>query len=556
MRKTMFVTRPTRDALTVHGKLIEAIQELEGEAWIGNRDAHRELERILVAKKIKAPGISNDGSGGRTWAALARTFGYWYIDSKGEIAITPVAKAIVAGEQEHLHVQKQILNYQIPNGYVLTSGFNPKYAAGYRIFPFRFMLRLLTRPELNNYLHRNEVSVFFLPAKTDSELDRVALDILSYRKAKEVDGLEVNQRVELLNELAETIDHRSRADSSGVNFLAYLTDSALTHMIIMESVNYSWFARSDGSITLRSEYVRDAVELLGDFEKRYPFSSRFKIGEESFARHYGLDLSRAKYTFRHGQGVVTRKEKQDAMLRQTAQYILSKSPLIDNESLVKEVKARFPLDDSEIIHSLREMELLRREEAEQLSSQFIDAYLEAALNSDLWSVFEKQTIRLARTFLPEAFRPEKLNTDGDQANIEIGVRLQAHNADFGGILDCKTGPKFQLGTRERDLMATSYIPMYKNLQCPSDPVIPLRFFGYIIGKDFGGQRNLGAIRQKAMLYLGSDQPIDGFVINAQSLLYLADLVLERLIYPEDLLRVFTSNISFLDPLDIPRFLQR
>lgn len=556
MRKTMFITRPTRDALTSHRKLIEAMQELEGVTWIGNRSAHQELERLLVDKQIKAPGISNDGSGGRTWAALARTFGYWYLDSKGEIIITPVAKAIMAGNQEHLHVQKQILNYQIPNGYVLTSGFNPKYAEGYHIFPFRFMLRLLTKPELDYCLHRDEISVFFLPAKTDSELEHVASEIVFYRELKKQDGLELNQRVELLNELAETNDHRHRTDSSGVNFLAYLTDSALTHMIIMESVNYYWFKRSDGLISLKPEFVQDAVKLLAEFNTKYPFSSRFKISEESFARHYGLDLSRAKNTFRHGQGVTTRKKKQDSMLRETAEDILRIKPLIDNETLVKEVKTRFPLDESEIIQSLRQMDLLYHEEAEQLSSQFIDSYLEAANNSNLWSDFEKQSIRLLNAFLPEAFRPEKPSMDADKANIEIGVRLHVHGTDFGGILDCKSGQKFQLGTRERDLMATSYIPMYKELQCPSGPTISLRFFGYIIGRDFGGKSNFNMIREKATMYLNADELVDGFVINAQSLLYLADLYLEKLIQAEDLLTVFTANSVFLDPLEIQRFLQK
>lgn len=556
MRKTMFITRPTRDAFTSHGKLIEAMQELEGTKWTGNRQAHQMLEQILVEKKIKAPGGSNDGSGGRTWAALARTFGYWYQDSKSEIVITPVAKAILAGNQEHLHVQKQILNYQIPNGYVLTSGFKTKYAEGYRIFPFRFMLRLLTRPELNYCLHRDEISIFFLPTKTDSELEHVASEILFYRELKKQDGLELNQRVELLNDLAEVNDHRHRSDSSGVNFLAYLTDSALTHMIIIESVNYYWFKRSGGLISLKSEFVPNAIELLDNFDTKYPFSSRFKISEESFARHYGLDLSRAKNTFRYGQGVATRKKKQDSMLRETAEDILRTKPLIDNETLVREVKARFPLGEREIIHSLRQMDLFHNEGAEQLSSQFIDSYLEAATNSNLWSDFEKQSIRLLNAFLDEAFSPPKPHMDKDKANIEIGVRLHTHGMDFGGILDCKSGQKFQLGTRERDLMATSYIPMYKELQCPSGPIIPLRFFGYIIGKDFGGKPNLNMIREKASKYLNAGESVDGFVINARSLLYLADLVLDKLIQPEDLLKIFTANSVFLDPLEIQRFLQK
>ena len=555
MRKTMFITRPTRDALTSHRKLIEAMQELEGIVWTGNRRAHQELERLLVEKQIKAPGVSNDGSGGRTWAALARTFGYWYPNANDKVVMTPVAKAITAGVSEHLHVQKQILNYQIPNGYVLTQGFRPKYDSGYSIFPFRFMLKLLTLPKLEHYLHRDEISLFFLTAKKDTEIDKTAANILHYRKLQKEDGLALSERLEFLNNTAKKYDHRRRKDSEGTDFLSYLRDSALTHMIIMESVNYYWFERSDGLIELKREFVNDASILVKQFETRYPFSTRYKISEESFARHYGLDLSRSKNTFRHGQGVATRKQKQDNLLKETAEEVLRKSPLIDNDSLVSEVQSRFPLDEDTIIQSLRHMGLFQSQPMEQLESTFIDSFLESAVNSEHWLEFENQSLRLLNTLVSEAFRPEK-HSVYDNASIEIGVRLSASDRDFGGIVDCKSGQQFQLGTRERDLMATSYIPMYNELRCPSGQTIPLRFFGYIVGKSFRGKRNFNMIMGKSKAFLGTLEAIDGFVINAQSLLTVADLFLEGLITSEDLLRLFTSNQVFLDPLQVRRYLEK
>jgi len=552
----MFVTRPTRDALTSHQKLIEAMSELAGIKWTGNRVAHKKLEEILTKKQVKGPGVSTDGSGGRTWAALARTFGYWYLNSNDKVVITPVAEAIISGDSPHLHIQKQILNYQIPNGYVLTSGFSPKYDTGYRIFPFRFLLKLLTCPELNHFLHRDEVSLFFLTAKTDADLDETINTILHYREQEQQDHLQLEQRLDLLDAVAHNFDHRKRKDSDGISFLNYLKDSALTHMIIMESVNYYWFKRSDGFIELKSEMVPQALELLMDFEARYPFNTRFQISEESFARHYGLDLSRHKNTFRYGQSVVTRKQKQDNLVKETAEEILNASPYIDNMCLVQEVQSKFPLGKEKIEQTLRRMGLFHSESMENLESRFIDAFLESATNSDYWMDHEENTLLLLNKIVSAAFRPEKKTEYIDRANVEIGVRLETSNGNVGGILDCKSGPKFHLGTRERDIMATSYIPMYKELICPDETTVPLKFFGYVIGQDFSGKSNFKMIPSKAQRYLRADQPIDGFVINARSLLAVADLFLDGLINSEDILRIFTSNIIFLDPLHIQRFLDR
>lgn len=554
-RKTMFITCPTRDALTSHRKLIEALMELEGSQWRGNRDAHFRLEALLVEKGIKADGISDYGSGGRTWAALARTFGYWYPDGQGRIVLTPVAKAIAAGIDEHLHVQKQIMNYQIPNGYVLSEGFSPKYDNGYRIFPFRFMLKMLCDPQLNHYLHRDEISLFFLTARHDADYNTKRSEIIYYRTLQQQDGVALHERDGLLDTIAIDYDHRRRRDSSSVDFLDYLRDSALTHMIIMESVNYRWFDRSDGRIILKSEFVTHARTLLDHFEERYPFSTRYKISEAAFTRHYGLDLSRSKNTFRSGQRITSRQQKQLIMVKEAAEQVLSNAPIVDNETLVRAVQAKFPLDEEDIVTVLRQSGLLKHESLGRIDSHFIDSYLECAIDSNLWSMFERQSMKLLNAMTDGAFRPEGARKTYDAANIEIGVRLRTTRSVFGGILDCKSGQKFQLSTKDRDLMASSYIPKYQQLKCPDGLIVPLRFYGYVVGEGFSGQRNFRLIPKKAKAYLSSEQVIDGFVINARTLLFLAELYSDQEVDTDDLLRVFTSNEVFTEPVQIQWFLE-
>jgi hypothetical protein len=104
-------------------------------------------------------------------------------------------------------------------------------------------------------------------------------------------------------------------------------------------------------------------------------------------------------------------------------------------------------------------------------------------------------------------------------------------------------------------MASSYIPKYQQLKCPDGLIVPLRFYGYVVGEGFSGQRNFRLIPKKAKAYLSSEQVIDGFVINARTLLFLAELYSDQEVDTDDLLRVFTSNEVFTEPVQIQWFLE-
>ena len=154
MRKVWFITRPERDP-TFHDDALRALQIATDNfsiIWYGNRDAHKRYEAVLVSEGLKRENISNDGSGGRTWAAMLRTFGYVYLNNDGYLVLTKVGQKILNKEKVRENISKQILTLQIPNAYFLDSGFRPKYEEGFQIRPARFLIRLVNQSILNYYV--------------------------------------------------------------------------------------------------------------------------------------------------------------------------------------------------------------------------------------------------------------------------------------------------------------------------------------------------------------------------------------------------------------------
>lgn len=560
LRKTWFITRPTRDALTSHDLLVKAMFEVaSGKVWSGNRELHIALEQRLGELKIKADGISRDGSGGRTWAALARTFGYWYPDDVGKygkVVMTPVAHALIKGDRVPQHRQKQILNYQIPNGYVNSGSFRPRYEHGFRVFPFRFMLRLLLDSRLEHFLHRDEVALFVLTTKSDAQFDEVIERIVYYRRLRQKDGVELANRSSLVQKIAQNCDHRARIDSQSVDYLSYVRDSALTHMILTEAINEEWFDRSErGALSLKREALVEAREVLSYFESRYPFDSRYRISEAAFARHYGLDLDRHKNTFRHGRSIQSRVAKRDMRVASAFEEIRACQPSTDVHRVVDQIAEKVGFSRRVVEESLARQGLLDIR-FHGLNSEFIDGYLNAATDSTEWREFELKTMEILKTLGLTTFEPPP-QTGDNQARIEIAVCCTSRpvGRSVGGIIDCKSGVEFRLGTKERDLMATTYIPSYANLPCPDGTEVPLKFFGYVVGKQFKGEKNFRLIAPKAISYAKSLKGIRGFVLNAPCMLYLLDQYLQGKIGIKQIFKVFISNRIFLSSVDIDRFVR-
>src|SRR5690625_8047335 len=97
MRKVWFITRPERDP-TFHVDALRALQNSTNNfevVWYGYREAHKRYESVLASEGLKRAHISHDGSGGRTWVAMLRTFGYVYMINEGYLILTIVVVDIL-----------------------------------------------------------------------------------------------------------------------------------------------------------------------------------------------------------------------------------------------------------------------------------------------------------------------------------------------------------------------------------------------------------------------------------------------------------------------------
>ena len=186
-RNFWFVTRPLRDP-QYHADGLRALQQATTnftKKWKGNRELHRQYEKFLADAGMKQNHISRDGSGGRTWAAMLKTYNYVYEDEKGYLRPTKVARAILNGQKVPENIKKQVLTLQIPNGYFLSNAFRPKFAEGYRIQPVMFLIRLANDERLGKHISKDEIVLFAMTAKRNEELDDRVQEIIAYRNADE-----------------------------------------------------------------------------------------------------------------------------------------------------------------------------------------------------------------------------------------------------------------------------------------------------------------------------------------------------------------------------------
>lgn len=109
LRKFWFVTRPLRDP-QYHADGLRALQQATDnftQQWRGNHELQRKYEKCLANAGMKQDNISKAGSGGRTWAAMLKTFSYVYADENGYLKPTKVAKSILNGKKVPENVKKQ-----------------------------------------------------------------------------------------------------------------------------------------------------------------------------------------------------------------------------------------------------------------------------------------------------------------------------------------------------------------------------------------------------------------------------------------------------------------
>ncbi|UOE58284.1 AlwI family type II restriction endonuclease [Priestia filamentosa] len=516
-RKVWFITRPERDP-KFHVEALEALKEATKNfevVWSRNREAHKDYERTLISHELKRDSISADGSGGRTWAAMLRTFGYVYIDETGHLVLTKVGKKLLDNIKRRDNISKQILTLQIPNAYFLESGFRPKFETDFQIRPARFLIRLVNQQSLEYYVTKEEITFFALTAKRDNELNRVTEDILKFRNGTQ------EEKEEMRKSVASDYEHRERSDKGARDYATAHGDVAHTYMLLCEYTGLVDYVRGD-ALRIPSERHKEITNKLLELESRYPFNKRYLISLQRFSENYGLDVDSYKASALGSVKPATNRSKTTKKIK----HLLSSYPLVQSLSV-------------EELTSILEEEFSPREAKTYATD--LKQYKFASLNEDFMEsylleendrTFEDKTASILKAIgFDVDLRPKPINED---IRTEIEILLHVDEETIC-IMDAKNyKKKFPLSAHLASHMGSEYIPNYNGYEGKK-----VKYFGYVTASGWSGERNLEKITQKAKLVL-PDQEIKGAMFSAKAILEFLDYCIDHNIDEQQRKEMFIS----------------
>lgn len=517
MRKVWFITRPERDP-KFHGDALAALKiatDNFSTMWRGNRVVHKQYEMELVSAGLKRENISNDGSGGRTWAAMLRTFGYVYLNQDGYLVLTRVGQKILDSEKVRENISKQILTLQIPNAYFLDSRFRPKYEDGFQIRPARFLVRLVNQDVLNFYITKEEITFFALTAKRDDDLFRVTKNILDFRKASD------SKKEEMKKSIALHYEHRKRVDSEARDFETAHGDVAHTFMLLCDYTGLVDYVRGD-ALRLPPEKRESTSDKLQYLENRYPFNKRYLISLERFAENAGLDVDSYKASAFGSLSPATNRRKTIDKVKK----LLARYPLLNN--LTVDQTTRILAQELTPKEARKYAIELHQQKYEALNEDFVESYL----NEEDDYAFEDKTGEILKAIgFGVVMRPKPL---GEDVRTEIEI-LFSVDENTTCIIDTKNHrPKYSLTANDASHMASEYIPNYHGFEGKS-----ITYFGYVVADKFSGVRHLEKICEKAKR-MNSEINVSGAIISAKALLGFLDYCLEHDLDKEERKQKFIS----------------
>lgn len=517
-RKVWFITRPERDP-RFHAEAIKALAESTNQfttKWQGNREAHKQFEKVLASRGLKRNNISNDGSGGRTWCAMLKTFAYCYIDHEGHVKPTKVGQSLINSIKEYENVKKQILTLQIPNAYFLETGFRPKFAPAFHIRPARFLINLVQSTELDYYVTKEEITYFVLTAQHDNQVQHVINQILTFRSSDNLKKDTIRQ------EIAVEYDHRARNDHAARDYFQAHSDVAHTFMMLCEYTGLVEYIRGDAILKIDPDLRNEAKKVVAYYDERYPFNARYLISSERMAQSNGLDVDSYKF---NKFGKIMPANNQLKVQNKIASIINGLPNALDmskEELLTHFVPVFSPGEANKIVNDL----IIENPELTTVPSEFVANYLGELTPS----TFEKETVKILKAIGFNVEYQPKIN--GKSTEIEIFVQY----GEYCGIIDTKYYQSgFPLSQNLANYMGSEYIPNYLNYSKS-----PLTFYGYITSAKYTGEKKLESITILAEKLTG--RHIEGFIMQREVLIGFLDFCLENDLTIEKRVQIFIKAI--------------
>lgn len=492
------VSRPKRKLIIVPEMLKVFAAVTIGKTWTGNRELQKNFERELVRFEWKAQNLSKDGSGSRTYAALLGLLGLWYEDEKG-VQLTQAGKEIVSGEAAVPQLTKQLVNFQYPSPYSKSVHIDESY----KIHPHRFVINLLSHASVNG-ISQDELAFCVVPvAKTNSDIE-VCVEKL--------------QQFQIYPELviAEALAQSKTTESN-------LRNVANT---IINQLEYTGFFK-----------YRDEPNAPLEFDLDGKGKATLFI--EKYGRALSSDFSdKSMFLRRYGSGINITKDYSDTNPVQP-----TTSP---NDRLV--LIKFYEIANTRPVFGISEELITEISQDTGISPKQVKPVLSKIANQPLWDSFEERYINLSKGGNETATEFEKVTTnvfskEGFGLDAEwVGSRgvypdifvYIDKSKKIHGIVDTKAYKKYTLDIDQRNKMAHSYIPAFKNITYKGEEYT-LGFYAYIAG---GYGTNIQTNFEKLRVSAGAT---NGCYITAHDFMQLLRRHRATGFSPAELLQIFTLN---------------
>ncbi len=519
-RQIWYIGRPLRDP-AYHPDALMDLKKATNNftvTWKGNKKAQLDYETFLAEDHMKRNSRSASGSGGRTWASMLRNFNYVYLTSDEKLKPTKVGREILQGNNVFENVKKQILTFQIPNSYFLSSSFQVKFDECYQIQPIIFLIKLANSEKLNNFITKDEIVLFAMTAKKDNELNQKIIDILKYRKSNAA------ERKAIESEILLSVADVSRLDSRKA--MSKYRDVATTFTKLITYTGYATYDK--GKLIGDIRDIKTETEF-SNFCNKYPFNYRIFSDPLYYSLNAGLDINTHKAQGGNNIKVASSFLKKQAKVTR----LLNTIPFPENlshQELTRIFSKEFPEKD-----------------ALQIAGDIIDGkfktssdiFLQKYLNEKNSQEFEKETQLILRELgITTYFHPKPTNSlNGTNENIDILGEVQKDLI----LIDAKNYKnEFRLSANFRNIMANSYISGYMGFNGHNP-----RYYCYVTANKIKGTDNLKKINAFALNQ--NKIKVSGMMISASSLYWLLQYFVEnhipKVMRAQKFLQLFT-NISY------------
>lgn len=497
-RQYWVISRPKRKLILVPDLLKIFSAAALGQTWTGNRALQKRFERNLTNAHWKAQNLSDDGSGGRTYAALLYLLGLWYEDDNNEVRITLAGQEILDGDPPIPIITKQLLDFQYPSPYSIKPSVN--VSRSFRVRPFRFILKLFLERNVER-LTQDEIAFCLVPyAINDSCQDICLAKIHDFR----------TNRSDLIKQAVvdsgTTEDNLRNIGNTAVNNFEYSG-----YFIEQEDIK---------SLEIKPSKIQEANDFLSSLRK-----SMIQNPEDAqtFQKHYGTGLKKSKdYSDSIRQPLPINPNERKIL--EQFYIIASNEPIFSMDSdLVDRVSTSTGATKNMVKNTLERLPL------ETQANQFYQSYLQLSVGGNSTAEdFERKTCALYN----EGFKINAWWVGRKPRHPDIILFFDVVGSRLG-IIDTKAYSEYHLPLDHKNKMAYTYIPKFRTYDY-NGKTYRLSFFGYVAG----GFTNTISSSFNELIGMTA---VSGHLISAQNLLTLLEIYRQRHLNFDKLIEIFTIN---------------